>query len=309
MPAVAGIKKQGANNGAALSFLIATPETGVDSIALTYALLGPFLAIVRPVAAFVTAFSAGLTENFLSGAADKGRPTHASSAEIERVELLGFGARLSAGMRFAFGDLMADLVVWFMLGVILAGAITALVPDSLVKTYTGSGIVSYLVMLAISLPMYVCATMSTPIAAALLMKGLSPGAALVFMLAGPATNMATLTVVGGMMGRRTLAVYLGSVVVCALACAFAVDFAYETLGVSALAVGSLEASEIMPKWLEISAALLLAVLMTRTIAQTGPITLARRAFSKPERPEESSTAGLDAAKNTCCSEDLGSGGT
>jgi uncharacterized membrane protein YraQ (UPF0718 family) len=274
VPAVAGLKKQGANNGACLAFLISTPESGVDSIALTYSLLDPIMTIIRPITAFVTAFVAGTVENATGDSYERtGRTipdrtclvdaccdgtdcdpvTHANHhTSLEK---------LRAGMAFAFTELMDDLALWFVLGIFLAGAITALIPQSFVSGALGSGIWAYLGMLVVSLPMYVCATLSTPVAAALIVKGLSPGAALVLLMAGPATNMATITMAGAMLGRRTLAIYLGSIVVCTLVLAYVTDAVYASFGLSAQASVGKAGAELIPEWLQIAAAILLGVLV------------------------------------------------
>lgn len=276
VPAVAGLKKQGANNGACLSFLISTPETGVDSIALTYSLLDPVLTVIRPVTAFVTALFAGVAENLFSrsytqslnacpdrtcvvdGCCDG---TDCSPEDHARHHTAL--EKLLAGVRFATDDLMHDLAGWFVLGIFLAALITVLVPETLIGGVFGSGIVAYLGMLVVSLPMYVCASMSTPIAAALVVKGMSPGAALVLLMAGPATNMATITMVGGLLGRRTLGIYLGSIIGCTLLMAFATDMIYHTLGISAQATAGIAGRELIPFWLESGAAVILAILIAR----------------------------------------------
>lgn len=278
MPAVAGFRKQGANKGASLAFLISTPESGVDSIALTYSLLDPIMTVVRPIVALVTGLVAGIAQNIMPGSYEeslKQSPNLACPIDgccdgtdcdpADHARHHTFFEKLRAGMRFAFDDLMADLAVWFLLGLLLAGVISALVPESFITDSLGGGIVGYLGMLVLSLPMYVCASMSTPVAAALVMKGMSPGAALVLLMAGPATNMATITVVGGTMGKRTLGIYLTAIILCTLAAAYATDAIYLTLGVSAKATAGAAAAELFPWWLELSAALLLAALIARQL--------------------------------------------
>lgn len=278
VPAVAGLKKQGANNGACLSFLISTPESGIDSIALTYSLLDPIITVMRPLTAFVTALVAGVIENFTGGSYEKsGRSEPDRTCLVdgccdgtdcdpsEHASHHTVVDRLLAGLRFAFDELMQDLAGWFILGIILAGIITALIPESFVSGTFGSGIIAYLGMLVVSLPMYVCATLSTPIAAALVLKGMSPGAAMVLLMAGPATNMATIAMVGGMLGKRTLGIYLGSIVVCTLLAAFVTDIVYSWLGISAKAAAGAAAGELVPGWLEWLAAAVLAVLIVRVI--------------------------------------------
>lgn len=300
IPAVAGLKKQGANNGASVAFLVATPETGVDSIALTYSLLDPILTIIRPVTAFFTATVAGVAENlFGKSYIENAQANPSLSCTVdgcsdgtgcdpkEHASHHTFSEKLHAGIRFAFDELMADLAIWFMLGVLLAGLIAALVPDSFIADNLGSGIVAYGGMLAASLPMYVCASMSTPIAAALVMKGMSPGAALVLLMAGPATNMATLTTVGGILGKRTLGIYLASIVICTLAFAFITDAIYGGLGISAQVSAGAEAREILPAWLEIASAIMLAALILRVVWRGGVKPLLSRFMTTmpPNEPE------------------------
>ncbi|MHB8204444.1 MAG: SO_0444 family Cu/Zn efflux transporter [Desulfomonilaceae bacterium] len=225
VPTVAGLRKQGASKGACLAFLASTPETGIDSIALTYSLLGPILTLMRPVTAFVSAFCAGLIENFTGSSY-----TQSGQIVIDKTCIVdgccdGINCdpkvharyhsliqRFWAGIRFAFDDLMEDLAVWFVIGIGLAGIISALIPDQLVSETIGSGIIAYLIAMAISGPMYVCATLSTPVAAVLIIKGMSPGAALVMLMAGPATNIPTITMVVGLLGKRAFAIYISSIV-------------------------------------------------------------------------------------------------
>jgi len=232
LPAVAGMRQAGAGKGAATAFLISTPETGVDSIAVNYALLDPIMTFIRPVAALVTGAVAGLL-------VDRIDPDPPAKAAPTFVPLDGFAMakppvlkRLRRGMAFAFGDMLGDIGPWFLFGVLLAGLIGALLPENGLERMLGTGIWPMLAMLAVGIPLYVCATASTPIAAALAMKGLSPGAALVFLLAGPATNAAGITVVLRLFGAKATAVYLGSIAACSLAFGILVDALYASLGLN-----------------------------------------------------------------------------
>ncbi|MBW1682716.1 MAG: SO_0444 family Cu/Zn efflux transporter [Deltaproteobacteria bacterium] len=272
LPAAVGLKKQGANNGAATAFLISTPESGVDSIAITYALLDPIMTVARPVAAFVTAAMAGISENLL-GKRDDFRqepvpdltcPVDSCcdgvdcSPEIHRNHHSPH-EKVKAGVRFALGDVWGDMAGWFFVGLLLAGLITALVPERIMAAYLGGGMLSMLVMLAVGVPLYICATASTPIAAALIMKGVSPGAALVFLLAGPSTNVTSLTVLFGILGKRATAIYLAAIAAGAVAFGLTVDAVYEALGLSAGAMVG-QASEFLPDWVRwISVAVLLLI--------------------------------------------------
>lgn len=280
-----------------MAFLISTPESGVDSIALTYSMLDPIMAVIRPVVALFTGLVAGITQNLSAGSYEErleqkpdltcpidGCCDGTDCDPEEHARHHTFFEKLWAGMRFAFNDLMADLAVWFLLGLMLAGVIAALVPDSFITNSFGAGIVGYLGMMIVSLPMYVCASMSTPVAAALVMKGMSPGAALVLLMAGPATNMATITVVAGTLGKRTLAIYLGAIVLCTLGAAYATDAIYGALGLSAKATAGTAAAELFPWWLELAAAVFLAVLIARQLWKKAALSLSP--FIPPARPKE-----------------------
>jgi len=135
-------------------------------------------------------------------------------------------------MKFAFGELLDDIGSWLMVGVLLAGLIGVFLSPEMIETYLGDGIVSMLLMLVLATPLYVCATASTPIAAALVLKGLSPGAALVFLLAGPATNVATMTVVSKLLGKKTMFIYLTSILISSLLFGMLVNFIYGVSGLS-----------------------------------------------------------------------------
>jgi hypothetical protein len=276
LPAAAALKKQGANNGATTAFLISTPESGVDSISVSYALLDPIMTVARPLAAFITAILAGFVENSLNppkpglamavlSPSEKGGCTGVECAPAEHAVQPGFFHKIQAGIRYAFGELWEDLAGWFFIGLLLAGMVSALVPDELITTYLSGGFSAMLLMLAFGIPIYTCATASTPIAAALILKGVSPGAALVFLLAGPATNMATLSVMVGLMGRRTTLIYLASIAVTALLFGLALDSLYAALGISAKAVTG-QAGELIPYPVQLTASLAILALSVKPVS-------------------------------------------
>jgi hypothetical protein len=277
VPAAASLKRQGAGNGATASFLISTPESGVDSIAITYALLDPVMAVARPAAAFLTAAAAGLAENvFTSRRSDKPLEApdlscpvdgccdgiHCDPAVHRKHHTLR--EKTGSGMAFAFRELWPDLAPWFVGGMLLAGVIQALLPAEALQAHLGGGLLSMLIMLAAGIPLYICATASTPIAAALILKGVSPGAALVFLLAGPATNAASLSMLFQVLGKRATAVYLGSIAVVSVLLGLSLDAVYGALGVSAQAVAG-EAAELVPAWAQISGAVVILVLSARPV--------------------------------------------
>ncbi len=236
IPAAAGLKKQGASKGATAAFLISTPETGVDSIAITYALLDPVMTILRPIAAFFTAIFAGALVNLtdkhevevIKSDLDTTCKNDSCCSRTSKTESIR--QRLTGGIHHAFTDLLSDIAGWLVAGILIAGVISSFLAPDFVSEYLGEGIFPMLVMLVISIPLYICATASTPIAAALALKGLSPGAAMVLLLAGPATNIATLTVVTKLLGKKVTAIYILSIVVCSLAIGYATNLLYAWMG-------------------------------------------------------------------------------
>jgi uncharacterized membrane protein YraQ (UPF0718 family) len=279
LPAAVSLRKQGSNTGATAAFLISTPESGVDSIAISYALLDPILTIARPVAALVTSVIAGFAENLLiKRAAEKIDIPDLSCTVDGCCDGIGcppethahhhtFVSKMKAGMHYALKEVWEDMASWFFLGLILAGAITVFVPTGVMGRYLGGGFPSMLLMLAIGIPIYICATASTPVAAALIMKGVSPGAALVFLLAGPATNVTSLSVLFGVLGRRATVIYLGAIAVLALAFGLALDKIYHLLGISPQAVIG-QARELIPLWAQWAGAVFLLALSIRPLKRT-----------------------------------------
>ncbi|WKE66233.1 SO_0444 family Cu/Zn efflux transporter [Gallaecimonas kandeliae] len=329
LPAAMGLRRAGASKGATISFLVSTPETGVDSVAVSYGLLGPLMAIVRPVAALVSAMAAGLLagrqaghqaeaeRGVLAAKAEAGccgsetvkaessccaaeaapkvesccaseAPVAASSccagevktapatsccgSEAKAPEPQGGCAEASSccapapkgrskwrqGWDFAVKDLVDDSAKWLLIGLFFAALVAAYVPAGFLAQW-GGGLAAMLVMILIGIPMYICATASTPIAAGLLLGGVSPGAVLVFLLAGPATHAAALGLVRKELGGRALLAYLAGVIVTAIA------FGYLTNYLAGLWPGGIAAAggahELLPLWLELVSALLLAGLM------------------------------------------------
>lgn len=230
IPAAEGLRRAGASKGAATAFLISTPETGVDSIAVNYALLDPIMTVVRPVAAFVTGAVAGLLVDRIDPDPSPRREPAFMPLDAFSMAKPSVWTRFRRGMAFAFGDMLPGVGKWFLLGVLIAGLIGAALPEDVLQVILGEGIWPMLAMLAVGIPLYVCATASTPIAAALALKGLSPGAALVFLLAGPATNAAGITMVARMFGPKATTVYLASIAICSLAFGVMVDALYVSLG-------------------------------------------------------------------------------
>jgi uncharacterized membrane protein YraQ (UPF0718 family) len=276
IPAALSLKKRGATKGATLSFLISTPETGVDSIAITYALLDPIMTLFRPLATLITALSAGVAENYLgehdAKVPEKRELTMASvsmecaggscscgTGDIQNADS-SMIQRIVDGMKYAYIELLGDISKWLVVGIIIAGFISYVVPAQLIQTYFGGGILSMFAMLLLGIPLYICATASTPLAAALIAKGMSPGTAFVFLLAGPATNAATITMVTKFLGKRTAMLYLSMIALFSLIFGLILDYIYLNLGIkSSSIVGS--TSDLMPEPVKTAFALLLIPMM------------------------------------------------
>lgn len=261
LPAATSLKKQGANKGATTAFLITTPESGVDSITVTYALLDPIMTVMRPLAAFISGISAGVLENSLYWKKETA-PIDLLSRQVEQVEPESKRKnpiqKIYEGLRYGFVDVWADIVVWFGIGLLIAGTITALIPDEFLAKWLGGGIVSMFMMLVAGIPLYICATASTPIAAALILKGVSPGAALVFLLVGPATNITSLTVLFNLLGRKSTFRYLIVISVVAVLFGLGVDGVYNLLNIEPRAIIG-EAGEIVPQWVKLAGTIVLMV--------------------------------------------------
>ena len=223
IPTAMSLRKEGASKGATVSFLISTPQTGVDSIIATYSLMGLPFALIRPLVALVTSLLGGCLVNKLD---DKESPEvqQRASSVAEDVAQKSFVQRMKSAFRYAFVEMMQDIGRWLLLGLVVAGLITVFVPDSFFALFADKPLLSMLLVLAFAVPMYLCATGSIPIAVALLLKGLSPGTALVLLMAGPAVNVASMLVISKVMGKKTLVLYLLSIVSGAILFGLGIDY-------------------------------------------------------------------------------------
>ncbi len=341
IPAAISLRRNGASRSSTVSFLVSTPETGVDSIAVSYALLGPFMAIVRPIAAVMSAVSAGLmtialpersitekaaeetgselkresTENKTGdGCSSKSvvetqpeqsakasccasKNTVAVQTEVQAQSEVKTESSCSSqnkteskpvdsccssqqktsssnnslvekfvsGQKYAFVDIFNDMAGWLLVGLVLAAATLTWLPEDFLTRW-GGGFIAMVVMALVGIPMYICATASTPIAAGLLMTGISPGAVLVFLLAGPATNMATIGVVNRELGRNAVIAYLSGVLGVAFIAGFITNWLVTALEIDIQA--QLAASQhLLPEWLMYLSAALLALMIIRYAKQ------------------------------------------
>ncbi len=216
LPTGIGFYKNGASRGSTISFLISTPQTGVDSILATYAMLGLPLAIIRPLVALFTGLGGGLLANRADRISAKSKNSEKESSGSQTVAETKAEPAPERSVRelfrYGFVELLQDISKWLIIGMLAAALLSLLIPpDFFIKTVSNEYL-SMLMMLVASIPLYICATGSIPIAAVLIMKGLAPGAALVLLMAGPATNIATMAVIGNAMGKRSLRIYLISII-------------------------------------------------------------------------------------------------
>ena len=262
IPTALAIRKAGASKGATSSFLVATPETGVDSISFSYAVLGPIFAIARPIGALSSAIVAGILVNALDQGEKAAREAESSCCSKQTPadeQQLPLVERLILAVKYGYGRMISDTAKWLAIGLVAATVITALVPQSFFLQW-GDGVLAMLVMVLVGLPMYICATASTPVAASLLFAGISPGAALVFMLTGPATNLATMGVIKEQLGLKSLVAYLIGVIGTAIAAGLALNAAYASFSWP-LQLTMAAHGESYPVWRQLAAVVLVGLVL------------------------------------------------
>lgn len=313
IPAAMALREAGASKSATTSFLVSTPETGVDSVFITYAMMGPFMAVSRPIIALVSAVTAGTLVNLFDSEEDdikpekletsccsskskqeisepvsccseknKKEPAKTSSccasesvvkedhehqeqtsccSKTEQSPEDSFVGKIISGVKYAFTDLLDNIIFWLVIGITFAAVVQTFVPSDMLIKY-GTGWTGMLVMLVVGIPMYVCATASTPLAAGFLLAGISPGAVIVFLLAGPATNMATLGIIQQQMGKKTMILYLTGIMTVALISGFVIDWLVALWNIDIFEHLSVNHGHI-PEFLQIVSLLLLFVMSVR----------------------------------------------
>ena len=205
IPVAATLKDYGASKGATTSFLVSTPQTGIDSIFLTYGMLGPVFAIFRPAAAFLSGLFCGIVVNSF----DQDEHKRHLINNQPRLDDTSIFEKIKLGLEYGFITLPKDIVVPLFQGLLIAALIGYFIPPDFIASFlSSSSFLEYFIMLLVSLPLYVCATASIPIALVLFMKGVSPGAVFVFLMAGPATNASSIAVIGNIMGKKILYIYI-----------------------------------------------------------------------------------------------------
>lgn len=233
IPAALSLRKDGASRGAVMSFLVSTPTTGMDSILATYALLGGFFTVYRVLACFIAALFVGVLANIFIKERDDDRgikenktscccshhdKENSSDKKNNMIE------RIKGVFSYGFGELLKETGPSLIIGILIAGVISYMIPDDFFSRYLSSTWKSMTVMFLVGIPMYVCATGSIPIVVALMLKGLNPSAAFVFLLTGPATNAMSLFVIGRQLGFKAIVLLLLSLIVSSFALGFLLDY-------------------------------------------------------------------------------------
>jgi hypothetical protein len=265
----ASLRRHGATRGATTAFLLSTPQTGVDSIFVTFSLLGLTFAIFRPIAALVTGLVGGwavtllVKEERTEDGKVAGRGVGGGGADRTRGKFMQF-------LDYGFVALPRDIGKALLVGLVIAGIISVAVPNDYFAGILGTGIGAKLVMMLIGIPIYVCATGSVPIASALIVKGISPGAALVFLMTGPATNAATIATVWRTMGKKTAIIYLGSVAFCALASGMMLDYIF-AVRPETIAATHVHAAGIMSDYVNTTCAVILLAILAHALLWPTPL--------------------------------------
>lgn len=270
IPTAVTLRKSGASNGATSAFLISTPESGVDSISITYAMMDLPMTIVRPVAAFMSATIAGLLQYKFNdfelspetkNPKDEVKTCGSGGANLSKKPIKGSN-KLVQSFKYGFGKLSNDIAAWLAIGILLGALIDLLVPADFFANQ--SMLESRFLILLIGIPLYICASASTPIAASLMLKGLSPGSALLFLLVGPATNISNIAVLQKYIGKKGVIINIAAIAIVGLAFSFLVDWLY--LNFFTLSINEkLITHDHSGAWWEIASAVILVILLSKGI--------------------------------------------
>jgi len=275
IPPTMALRNAGASRGSVLSFLIATPTTGVDSIFATYSLLGPVFAVYRVIASFLAGIFSGFSANLLDTKASLPPKQEKQITQANVKIKLGFVNRIKKIFDYAFVELMNDIGKWLIIGILIGGIITYLIPPDFFQTSFTSKWQAILLILIVSVPLYVCATGTIPIAAALMLKGLNPGAAFVLLLAGPATNAVTITVISKYLGKKTTVIYLVTLILSSLGLGLLLDYIWTHLNLDYSFHHHME-HQMLPVWLEIGSAVILTLLLIFVLTKNHIVSLTKQ---------------------------------
>jgi uncharacterized protein len=283
IPTSISLYKHGATKASTVSFLISTPQTGADSIFVTYSLLGLPMAIIRPLVAFFTGLIGGLATR---KADPENRTDIILSNEENEPRPVGILLRIKDMLRYSFVEFLQEISTWLIIGLLIAALLSVLVPDEFFADKIPGQFAGMLAMLILSGPIYICATASVPVAAVLILKGFSPGAAFVLLMAGPATNAATITMIGKVLGKKSLFAFLGTVIAGSLLTGFFIDTFLPPQWFSVSAhfnhLGH-NSTEMLPEWTGTASAIVLVLLIINGYLQKylTPMNLFSRKSTQP----------------------------
>lgn len=267
LPTAVSLRRQGASKAATTSFLIATPQTGVDSIAATYSLLGLPFALIRPIAALTGAFFGGMAVGKFTpdkSLNNKKSNQHQSADDSKKATVL---RKMKESVRYGFIDMIDSMGKWLVVGLVVATLITIFVPDSFFVGLRQYPLIAMIAVVLVAVPMYICATGSIPIAMSLMMKGLSPGVAFVMLMAGPAANFASILILDKTQGRKATAIYVTSVVLTAIAFGLVIDFLLPASWFSISAVTDGHNAHMHMGWFETACSIALGLLLLFSFAK------------------------------------------
>jgi uncharacterized membrane protein YraQ (UPF0718 family)/copper chaperone CopZ len=261
IPTGIALYKNGASKASTVSFLISTPQTGVDSIFATYSLMGLPFAIIRPIVSFIT----GIFGGYSVGKLDKDTQREVI-LETKPIEQRSFKQKVGLVFKYGFIDFIQDIGKWLMIGLIVAALVSVLIPDNLMSVINLPPIAQMLIILLVSIPLYICATGSIPLAAVLILKGVSPGAAFILLMAGPATNAATISMIQKVLGKRTLVLFLSVIIIGALATGLLIDYVFPLSWFHIIDNGQfgMHQHHNMLQWWQIASGVILFVLLVYT---------------------------------------------
>ena len=254
VPVATSLRRSKASKGSVVSFLISTPQVGADSFLITYSLIGWIFAIFRVIASLITAFFAGILINIF----DKEPIEETEKNGVLPETVTSYADRLKSLPEYIEYELFGSIANYLLLGLLIAGLIGVFIPDNFFETYLSNSFLSMLLMLVVGIPMYVCASASTPIAASLLMKGISPGAALVFLLTGPATNAVSFSTVTKIVGKKSTIIYLVSIAIVSLALGYLLNIFSDSFGIKESMIH--HHHETIPDWLKLTGSIIMVIM-------------------------------------------------
>ena len=267
LPTAVSLRRQGASKAATTSFLIATPQTGVDSITATYSLLGLPFALIRPFAALTGALFGGLAVGKLTQDKEDNHIHRESETKEEKGGSLY--KKLRESVKYGFFDMIDSMGNWLVIGLIIATLITIFVPDSFFVGLRQYPLVAMIAVVLIAVPMYICATGSIPIAMSLMLKGLSPGVVFVMLMAGPAANFASILILDKTQGRKATAIYVASVIITAIAFGLIIDFVLPASWFTINATTDGHSAHLHSGWFETTCSIVLGALLLVSFIKKG----------------------------------------